>query len=277
MNEVLELFRKIAENANYRVLTERKAEDYVGEDGLLFCGKCNTHKQVRAELLNRVFVCGCLCKCESKKEEYEKARAKLIKIIEENKRNASIPAIFQNAKYDMIDNLEYRKYAYNYTEKFTEVGKRGMLLYGDVGTGKSFMASCIANRLLNKGFSVKWTTTLEFVDKGCFYNADDYNYYIDSIIYPDLLIVDDLGAERNTEFAIERVQEMIDRRSASGKPMIISTNLELNAMMGEQNIARKRTYDRIIESCRPVVFRGQSYRLKQASENFSDFDKLLSE
>lgn len=267
----------MAETSNMRVLAERNADDYIGENGLLFCGKCNTPRQCKTELLGRIYVCGCVCDCQKAKEEYEAAQKKLNDKIDSNKCNSGIPAIFSNSNYMMIDNPEYRKYAYNYAKKFAEVGKRGLLLYGDVGTGKSFMASCIAHLLLDKGFSVKWTTTLEFVDKGCFFNADDYNSYIDSITVPDLIIIDDLGAERNTDFAIERVQEMIDRRSASGKPMIITTNLELNTMMIEQNIARKRTYDRIIESCRPVMFRGQSYRLRQASKNFSDFDKLLSE
>lgn len=277
MFDAIELFKTIAETSNLRVLAERDEKDYIGEGGLLYCGKCHTPRQCKTELRDKVFICGCLCKCQSAKDRYEEAQRKLSEKIERNKSSANIPAIFSEADYMMIEDYDHRKKAYNYARKFTEVGKRGLLLYGDVGTGKSFMASCIAHFLLNKGFSVKWTTTLEFVDKGCFFNADDYNSYIDSITVPDLLIIDDFGAERNTDFAIERVQEMIDRRSASGKPMIVTTNLEFNAMMKEQNIARKRTFDRVINTCYPVEFRGQSYRLKKANENFSDFSQLLNE
>lgn len=277
MFDVIELFKTMAETSNLKVIAEQTDDDYIGEDGLIYCGKCNTPRQCKTQFCDKAFVCGCLCKCQSAKEQYEQAQQKLNEKIDINKSNSNIPAIFSNSDYRMIDNPEHRKYAYNYANKFTEVGKRGLLLYGDVGTGKSFMASCIANLLLNKGFSVNWTTTLEFVDKGCFFNAADYNFYIESITVPDLLIIDDLGAERNTDFAVERVQEMIDRRSASGKPMIITTNLDINMMMTEQNIARKRTYDRVIESCYPILFCGQSYRLKKANENFSDFGQLLNE
>lgn len=277
MVDMIELFKNMAENSNGRVLSERREEDYIGKNGLLYCGKCHTPLQCKTELLGSVYICGCLCKCQETKENYEKAQQKLRERININKIKANIPDIFKDTEYMMIENTEHRKFAYNYAKKFEEAGKRGLLLYGDVGTGKSFMASCIANQLLNKGYSVKWITTLEFVDKGCFFTWEDYNSYIDSITAPDLLIVDNLGAERNTDFAVERVQEIIDRRSESGKPMIVTTNLDINVMMKEQNVARKRTYDRILETCFPILFHGQSYRIKKANENFSGFRKLLSE
>lgn len=277
MFDVVELFKTMAENSNLKTVSERNDGDYIGKDGLIYCGRCHSPRQCKTELLGKIYVCGCVCKCQSAKENYESAQKKLQDRIIENKKKSNIPAIFSNSDYRMIENPEYRKFAYNYAHKFIEVGKRGLLLYGDVGTGKSFMASCIAHQLLDRGFSVKWTTTLEFVDKGCFFGQEDYSDYVYSITKPDLLIIDDLGAERNTDFAVERVQEMIDKRSASNKPMIITTNLDINAMMKEQNIARKRTYDRVLESCFPILFRGQSYRIRKANENFSGFGQLLNE
>jgi DNA replication protein DnaC len=277
MNGVIELFQIMAENSNLKVLSERTDSDYIGKDGLLYCGKCNSPRQCITKLNGQTFVCGCLCECRSAKKKYDEAYEKAQRVIARNKKSANIPAVFQTAKLADIDNLQHRKYAYNYSEKFEQMGNRGLLLYGDVGTGKSFMAACIAKILLNKGYSVKWTTTLEFVDKGCFFSESEYKDFVESIAYPDLLIVDDLGAERNTEFAVARVQEMIDRRSASGKPMIVTTNLDVDMMINEQNIARKRTYDRVLETCYPVLFRGKSYRMKKANENFSGFGKLLNE
>ena len=52
----------------------------------------------------------------------------------------------------------------------------------------------------------------------------DRDSYMTSLMRPELLILDDLGAERNTSFGKERVFDVINRRRLTGKPMIITTN-----------------------------------------------------
>lgn len=66
---------------------------------------------------------------------------------------------------------------------------------------------------------------------------------------PDLLILDDLGAERNTSYGKECVFDVVNRRLLSGKPMIITTNITLSAMQKATDLDDRRIYDRILEVC----------------------------
>ena len=88
-----------------------------------------------------------------------------------------------------------------------------------------------------------------------------------------LLIIDDLGAERSTEYAVENVFNVIDRRYRTGKPLIITTNLHIDTMRNETSIDKKRIYDRVFEMCVPVQMKGTSKRKASADNKI----KLLRE
>lgn len=90
-----------------------------------------------------------------------------------------------------------------------------------------------------------------------------------------LVILDDLGAERNTDYALEIVYNVIDSRYRSRKPMIITTNLTLSEMQNPPDIRYSRIYDRIFEVCYPVEFTGKSLRMKEAASRFDDMKSLL--
>ena len=75
-----------------------------------------------------------------------------------------------------------------------------------------------------------------------------------------LLIIDDLGMQRGTDYGLEQVYNVIDARYRSNKPFIITTNLTLNEMQNETNIARKRIYDRVLSMCMPMQIQGTHMR-----------------
>ena len=83
---------------------------------------------------------------------------------------------------------------------------------------------------------------------------------------PELLILDDLGTERNSEYALGIVFSVIDRRYRSGRPLIVTTNLPIKQLKEETNIEKKRIYDRILEMCVPLYVGGSSYRSDIAHE-----------
>lgn len=187
-----------------------------------------------------------------------------------------MPASFWSAEFNVIEDEKKRKNAVNYFRNFDKIGSSGLLLYGDVGTGKSYMAACIANALMEEKLSVRWLQTTQIVEMSGFFNENEYEDYLNSISHPELLIIDDLGAERGTDYAIERVHTLIDYRMSIGKPMIVTTNLELSEMKKTDDVRRKRTYDRIFKSCFPIGFHGASFRQKQARDNFMMMNELLN-
>ena len=113
----------------------------------------------------------------------------------------------------------------------------GLLLWGDVGTGKSFFAGCVANALLDKGVPVLMTNFAKILNSLTGIYPQDRNEFINSLNQYSLLIIDDLGVERNSEFALEQVFHVIDSRYRSMKPMIITTNLTLEELKHPEDLA----------------------------------------
>ena len=66
---------------------------------------------------------------------------------------------------------------------------------------------------------------------------------------PDLLVLDDLGAERSTEYAIEQLYAIVDQRYRSGKPLIVTTNMTLEQLKNGPELGRRRIYERVLEMC----------------------------
>ena len=76
----------------------------------------------------------------------------------------------------------------------------------------------------------------------------------------ELLILDDFGVERGTEFSKEQTFNLIDQRSRSIKPLIVTTNLSVYDLCRAKDMAAERIYSRILEMCIPVLFDGQDRR-----------------
>ena len=80
---------------------------------------------------------------------------------------------------------------------------------------------------------------------------EDRTAFLDSLGDYDLLIIDDLGVERNTEYALEQMFSIIDSRYRCNKPLIVTTNLKLDELKHPPDLAHARIYARILERCAP--------------------------
>ncbi|MBP3448176.1 MAG: ATP-binding protein [Clostridia bacterium] len=154
--------------------------------------------------------------------------------------------------------------AKTYADKWSDMMSKniGLLLWGEVGTGKTFFAACIANALVENCVSVKMTNFSTILND-LFYE-NDKNQYIDRLNNHSLLIIDDLGIERDTEYALEQVYNIIDARYKSNKPLIVTTNLTITEIKNPVDTAHKRIYDRVLEMCVPVKFDGENFRTQKA-------------
>lgn len=108
------------------------------------------------------------------------------------------------------------------------------------------------------------------------YQSEDKNsFFADLIRYP-LLILDDVGMERQMEYALEQVFNAIDARYRFGKPLIITTNLSLAELKAPRSRDHARIYDRILEMCQPVNFGNQGRRADLARDKMRRAAELLS-
>ena len=98
------------------------------------------------------------------------------------------------------------------------------------------------------------------------FSAENKEKVFDDLCSYDLLILDDLGAERDTSYAIEQLYNLIDKRYVTGKPLIITTNLTYKELKAPANMSYRRIYDRILEMCVAITFKGENMRRAVAKE-----------
>lgn len=275
--------KPIAETVESMFTSRSMQEDeYLNEDdGLIYCSKCHTPRQHKIQWQDKVMLPTVRCQCQQEEYEKQEAERKRLEFLEQVSRlkanglqdKALREYTFSN---DKGYNPEIQK-AHDYVAHWSEMKAKsiGLLLWGDVGTGKSFFAGCIANALLEQGIPVLMTNFSRILNSLSGMYSDEKNQFIDSLNKYSLLIIDDLGIERSTEFALEQVFNVIDSRYRSKLPLIVTTNMTLEELKHPQDLARSRIYDRVIERCVPLKINKQNIRQRNAAENMKEARKIL--
>ena len=242
-------------------------------DGLYHCDVCG---EARQYIIPNGFLGGrkvhCACRCLVSERERRERQSQL----DENarRRRKCFGAGWEQMSKWTFENDDKRnpnvtKACKSYADEFDRYYKdgAGLLMYGDVGTGKSFMAACIANAVLDKGKQVLMSNFSELINRmqG---NYEDRQAFIDSLNNYSLIVIDDLGIERNTEYMQEQVFNIVDTRIRANKPIIVTTNLSMNDIFNTEDNGRKRIYHRILERTFPIEVKGKSRRMEKFAENY---------
>jgi len=228
----------------------------------------------------RPFVVPCLCDCgkaELARQEQEAQLKRERERVQELFSFSLVDERFRESTFDNLietpDNAKGIRIAKNYVEHFDEMYRlgKGLLLYGPTGTGKTFLADCIANALMEKGVPVLVTSIIALT-RGM---GEHLPSVLEKMSNARLLVLDDFGAERFTDFKSEQIFDVIDTRYSSKKPMIITTNYPLSELKKAENIRQQRVNERILEVCHPVKMDGESWRKKTARDQYDSIVALL--
>lgn len=258
-------------------------DDYE-KDGIIHCALCHTPRQMWLEVLGEKRLVRIMCRCKGEEldriNQEEKARKQRERVAKW--RNQGITdAKWHGCRFESDDlrdqkaSAKCRKYADNFDEMFKS--DTGLMLYGDVGSGKTFLAACVANQLLEEGKYILMANLPSLIAGITADFGENRDYYLEKIARAHLLVLDDFGVERTTEFSIEQTYEIINARYKSGKPMLITTNLTIQEMRDEPSIGKRRIYDRVAEKCIPMMVQGESRRKAIALEKRKNAAKLLEE
>ena len=261
-----------------------REDEYLGEDGLIYCSKCRTARQKRIAFAGKMIEPRCMCACQTaayEQQEQERKHREFMDRVEKNRSVGLTDPVLRKHTFenDLGYNPKQMEMAKRFVQHWDEFKKdsMGLLLWGPVGTGKSFIAGCIANALLDQGVPVMMTNFARLLNKLTDMYAGDRNAYIDSFNSFPLLIIDDLGVERNSEFAREQVFSVIDSRYRSQLPLIVTTNLTPEQMRNPEDLARARIYDRVLERCTPIRVDSQNIRKRNKMDNLKKSKRLLGD
>ena len=251
-------------------------------DGITYCALCHTPRQMWLEVLGERRLVRILCACKAEEldaaEREDKRRKHLARVLKWREQGIADKA-WHGCAFELDDrrdpkaSLTCRRYADNFDAMLAS--DTGLLLYGGVGSGKTYLAACIANLLLEEGRYIMMANLPGLISS---INADygaQREGWLDRIARAHLLILDDFGVERSSEYATEQAYEIINARYKTGRPLIVTSNLSLTELKEEQNLGKRRIYDRVIEKCLPVLVSGDSRRRGIAAQKRADAAELL--
>lgn len=268
---------------HFEKLVPTDPETYPGEDGRLYCSRCHTPRQSRVVLPwnNKERLVNCVCDCmRAAFEEEEELRKRMDRFSQVAPvRIAGFPAE-EVQKYTFANDDGARPQLSTamqaYVRNFTQLRKdgKGLLLYGDVGTGKTFAGGCIVNALEEQGYPCLMTS-FSRLEKVLFDMRDGKRAFLDKLLLFDLVLFDDLGVERDTEYMTQQVTDILDSFYRAGIPMIITSNYTPKQLTGAEDIRKKRVYDRLLERCHPILVDGESRRKQQGRHDYAGMKQLL--
>lgn len=278
-NVVFEKTIKNSEGINDGI---KSMEKYLDDKGLLRCSKCHGQLETiikdeyTSELTKGYLKVNCVCKCINEEEE---KRNHIVRVHELKKMAFKYPEYAEMTfEKDMHPNLSTSKIAREYVKKWGEMYEEniGILFQGDCGVGKTFYSTCIANALLEKEITVYETNLPDLIHDITENFGENKDKILTKVSKVSLLIIDDIGTERNTEFILEKYFEIIDTRYISKKPLILTTNLT-DEELHTTDQKYKRIYDRILSMAVPVKIECQNLRMDERISKIQTFEEILGD
>lgn len=238
-----------------------------GEQKEVECSECKKHKIYINDQL--IIDCDCQFKDIVRENKKKQQQKKLDFFFNQSLVPLSIKnASFENAIVEDVATQTAYSLAYKYVTDFDIEKLRNLIIEGGTGTGKSYLSYCIAKALKEKGYTVLFIDIVELLEviRSTFNNNSKQteHEYMEVIQKVDLLVLDDVGANKQTDWANQVLYNISNKRA--GKHTIYTTNLSYKEMAAESTFELKRSYSRMFENAKVIKMYGKDRRLEGLHE-----------
>ena len=250
-----------------------------------YCSKCGEPTSREVMFGDKMITLPLACKCQREERERLEEQIQRDRMALRNAdiiRNGYLDNYYAELTFDIDDNPDSKpsQDMKRYAQKWEQMKEKnlGLLLMGGYGSGKTFYASAIANEVRRKGDFILIGTLSKLIQE---INADfsrNRTAWETKISTYPLMVLDDLGMERDTDYNLEQMENIIDVRYRSRKPTIITTNLspdEIKNIKGD--IRKERAWSRIREMCVPYTITGIDRRKDTGNEKVALIKEMFNE
>ncbi len=256
INELKENNQVLHEQEQYYLRSQGYDENYLKD--VYVCNLCKDHG----------FIDNKKCKCFSQlmiDKLYQISNLKDV-ILEENFETFDMRYYSDNEYFNGITPRQQMTTNYKISERFVaefDTHYKNIFMHGNVGLGKSFLCNCIAKELLDRGHTVLYVSAIEMfkkLEEHKFYRNESANNedFIDYLTSAELLIIDDLGTESQTQFTSSELFNIINKRHTDRKHTIISTNIQLPDI---ESMYSHRLESRFLGNFETMPFVGDDVRI----------------
>jgi DNA replication protein DnaC len=256
------------------------------------CGE-PTGKIIR--MLGKNYIVPRMCKCKRKaleqSERISKAREKQTRL-KQIFNNSLMTREFKEFTFENWDHTLGNEKMYDLGIKYVRSFKKkalkenlGLLVYGNPGNGKTFLSGCIANALIKQFIPVVCVSAIGILEriKNSFgsYGDEGVQSILNCLDNADLVIIDDMGVENNTDWSRATMYQILDSRCRKKKPLMITSNLTMSQLKRRYDkdcgTDVGRTADRLIhEMCQPIENTFSSIRIKKGLEKTKMLREILN-
>ncbi len=237
-----------------------------------------------------------MCKCRReekvKQDKIDAANQKQIRL-DSMFKNSLMTKEFRKITFEAWNHKKGNEHMYNlgikYVRNFKKVQEKnvGLLIYGVPGNGKTYLSGCIANALLGQLIPVVCVSSIGILDriKSSFskYGDEGVQNILNCLDNADLVIIDDMGVEVNTDWSRSTMYQILNSRYEKKKPLIITTNLTMEQLKKRYDrdcpgwkSGKGRTFDRVVnEMCQPIENSASSIRIQNGREKANILKEIL--
>jgi DNA replication protein DnaC len=235
------------------------------------CQECRACDFFRAQRRGKCFICEAIFDRGNARPETCGAKACKIELLRRSiptkLTRLGVPKRYQSCRFENFDAPPSLRKKVESLQRLAESKlARGVFLFGPVGAGKTHIAVSLLAEQLMRGSGGCFVRSMDFSSqcRNAFRPENDTTVgrIVCELLEHDILVFDDLGADKSSEFLRESLLNLFDQAYCDEKPVIVTSNRRIEQV----NEIEPRLASRIAEMCLPVEMAGPDFRIRKAND-----------